>query len=89
MVRIPIYKQFVFARLKTDGTIKYFVPTNGGLTYVDQNGNTHVKKYPTEAEMNYAGWYKLVNVFEDGDDYVLDNILYHFVGANAEGEDEN
>lgn len=86
-IRIPIYKQFVFARLKKDGTIKYFVPQNGGLTYIDENGNTRISKYPTEAQMNYAGWYKCVNVPEDGDDYVLENILYHFTGEVVEEEE--
>ena len=83
MIRIPIYKQYVFAKLKADKTIKYFTPLNGGLTYVDENGRTRVVKYPTEAQMNYAGWYRLVNVFEDGEEYVLDNILYHYVGTPA------
>ena len=68
MIRIPIYKQYVFAKLKADKTIKYFTPT--------------------EAQMNYAGWYRLVNVFEDGEDYVLDNILYHYVGTPANDEEE-
>lgn len=86
-LRIPIYKLYVFAKLKTDGTIKYFTPLNGGLTYVDENGRTKLVKYPTEAQMNYAGWYRLASVFEDGDDYILDNVLYHYVGAIPE-EDE-
>ena len=85
-IRVPIYKQFVFAKLKKDGTIKYFTPINGGLTYIDENGNTRLTKYPTEAQMNYAGWYRLENVFEEGEDYVRDNILYHFVWEPTEGE---
>ena len=88
MIRIPIYKQYVFARLKTDKTIKYFTPLNGGLTYVDENGRTRVVKYPTEAQMNYADWYRLVNVFEDGEDYILNNILYHYVGVPVNNEEE-
>lgn len=83
-VRTQIFKTYVFGKLPAGGSIKYFTPTNGYLVYRDSDGNYRKIKYPTEAQMNDAGWYRVVNVAEDGTDYINDNILYHYTGVVEE-----
>lgn len=83
-----IWQKYIFARLDENNEVVYFTPYHNMLRYQDGNGRWHNVSNPTEAQMNYAGWYRLINVFEDGDDYILDNILYHFVGAIPEDEEE-
>lgn len=79
-----IWQRYVFGRLDENGEIEYFTPTNGYLVYkVTINGKTATKRIlnPTESQMNEAGWYRVVNVAEDGTDYINDNILYHYTGV--------
>lgn len=82
-----IWQRFVFAKLDENNEVVYFTPYHNMLRYQDGNGRWHNVSNPNEAQMNLGGWYRLVNVFEEGTDYVLDNVLYHFVGAIPE-EDE-
>lgn len=85
-----IYKQFVFGRLRENGSIEYFVPQGGYLVYTEERDGKTVKikaRNPTEAQMNQAGWYRVVNVEEDGTDVVIDNILYHYIGVPYVEED--
>lgn len=82
------FETYVFGQLNEDGNIVYFTPTHGGLVYkfVNSKGKTIKREIanPTEAQMNGAGWYRVVNVAEDGTDYINDNILYHYTGAVIE-----
>lgn len=87
-----IWQQYVFGRLDENNEIEYFKPYKGGLatTFVNSNGDsiTKIKMKPTEADMNTAGWYRVVNVAEDGTDAVIDNVLYHYTGAIDISEEE-
>ena len=84
-VIVKIWKTYVFGQLDADGSIKYFTPTNNRLamTYQRADGSWAVQYIanPTETQMNQAGWYRVVNVAEDGTDNVVDNILYHYTGT--------
>lgn len=83
-----IWQKYIFARLDENNNVEYFHPVQNMLRFKDAKGRIHNIINPNEAQMNYAGWYRLVNVFEDGTDYILDNILYHYVGAITEDEEE-
>lgn len=79
---VKIWQKYVFGNLDPD--IKYFTPTGNALVYYYYSNGKKVKRTisnPSEAQMNAAGWYRVVNVAEDGTDAIIDNILYHYTGA--------
>lgn len=85
-----IYKQYVFGQLNENGNIVYFTPKNGYLDYYKEIDGVRTRcraRNPSEAQMNEAGWYRVVNVEEDGTDVVIDNILYHYIGVPYVEED--
>lgn len=81
-----IWQIYVFAQLDENNEVVYFVPYHNALRYKNAKGKWVTVANPSEAYMNVAGWYRLVNVFEDGTDYINDNVLYHYVGAITEEE---
>lgn len=92
-----IWQIYVFGKLDSNGNIVYFTPKNNRLEYKTvRRGKTYTVTIadPTEADMNTAGWYRVVNVAEDGTDYIADNILYHYTGSPSveepiEDDEEN
>lgn len=85
MANQKIWQKYVFAKLNDNNEIVYFKPYKGGLKVVTTTASgktvTKVILNPSESDMNAAGWYRLVNVQEDGEDAVIDNVLYHYTGA--------
>lgn len=72
-----------YAYIAEDGTLMYFVaPLRVSRKVGIKMIYTNVQK-PTEEQLNAAGYYKVVNVREDGTDYYNadDNCIYHYVGA--------
>lgn len=79
---MAIFNDFPFGRLN-GGAIEYFVPTSGCLKATTERKGKKVSvliSNPTEAQMNACGWYRIVNVAENGTDNQVDNIIYHYTG---------
>lgn len=80
-MKLKIFQLYSFGRL-VDGEIEYFKPYKGGLKveYVTASGMHIVRVItnPSEADMNSAGWYQIVIIDEQGEDFIQDNILYHY-----------
>ena len=83
-----IWQMYVFAQLDENNEVVYFVPYHNALKYKNSKGKLVTVANPSEAHMNVAGWYRLINVQEDGTDYIVDNILYHYVGFPVIDEEE-
>lgn len=89
MATIKIWQKYVFGRLDENGNIEYFIPSSNRLVYKTVRNGRACTVYisnPTEAKMNEAGWYRVVNIEDDGTDYINDNILYHYIGVPTEEE---
>lgn len=72
-----------YAFICLDGTLLYFVaPLRVSRKVGTKMIYTNVQK-PTEEQLNAAGYYKVVNVQEDGTDYYneVTNCIYHYIGA--------
>lgn len=90
---VKIWQQYTFARLDESNELVYFKPYMGGLRSQRENEDGELVSCiigcPTEAQMNAEGWYRVVNVAEDGEDVLVDNIIYHFTGVvSIDEEDE-
>lgn len=88
---MSIFNQYVFGHLNDDGTIEYFRPYNGGLKVTGTRRGkvvTSIILNPTEADMNNAGWYRVINVEEDGKDYQVGNVIYHYIGVHVAPDEE-
>lgn len=83
-----IWQKYAFAKLDENNDLVPFVPYQGMLRYQDAQGRWHYVPNPNESQMNRAGWYRIINVAEDGEDYIADKLLYHFTGAIPEDEGE-
>lgn len=91
MAAKKIWQVYVFGQLDENGDIVYFTPKNGYLVYTEvRNGRTYTARVsnPTEGQMNKAGWYRVVNVAEEGTDAIVGNILYHYTGVPEEDPEE-
>jgi len=73
---MQIYETYKFGKLNEEKNIIPFATVNGGLKI-----GKGILYFPTEAQMNAAGWYRITNVKEDGEDELVDNIIKHYVGA--------
>lgn len=57
----------------------YFIPFKNKLVL-----NNHIIYNPTKQQYIEAGWYPIEKVYNDGQDYIENNILYHYIGySNA------
>ena len=75
--------QYVYGKL-INGELEYYKPVNGGLRIeVVKRGRKYVNILlnPTEAQMNEAGWYRVITVPEDGEDAQIGNVIYHYTGV--------
>ena len=82
---------YTYAQLDENGQIVYFIPYCGGLRVKEvRRGKNYTVLYlnPTEAQMNAAGWYRVVNIDEVGTDYIAGNILYHYTGTIIVEDDD-
>ena len=86
---MEIWTTFSFGRLDANGNLVRFTPTKGMLSYTDVEGRNHMVMNPSEGLMNFAGWYRIFNVQDDGEDRVIGNILYHYLGkVNYDSEEK-
>lgn len=89
---MAIFNDYVFGQLNQSGELQYFTPYCGCLKATTvRRGKTIVVliSNPTEAQMNAAGWYRVINVDEVGEDNQVGNIIYHYTGMAIVEDDKD
>lgn len=87
---MSIFYQYVFGKLNADGSIEYFTPYNGGLKVSGMRRGklvTSIILNPSETDMNNAGWYRVINIAEDGTNTQVGNVIYHYIGFPVEDDE--
>lgn len=74
-----------------DGEVKYkvapFIITTDKENKTGLKLNRKITIYnPTEAQLNEAGWYRVNDIYEDGETAVVDNVLNIYHGKPEEVE---
>lgn len=68
-----------YARILETGNLQYFTPTHGGLVLGDQ-----LIINASEEQYNQAGWYKINQIADDGENYLDGNIIQYYIGKPNE-----